>query len=103
MDRTSVAGICVLGACLAGGAATDGYYWPNGWYHHLNPWETVRYWERDCVPGDGGVAYFTGTQAGNIVFTTDVALGGLDFGQVQLYMWNGADYPTVRANGGAPS
>lgn len=76
MDRTSVAGICVLGVCLAGGAATDGYYWPNGWYHHLNPWETVRYWERDCVPGDGGVAYFMGTQAGNIVFTTDVALGG---------------------------
>lgn len=27
MDRTSVAGICVLGVCLAGGAATDGYYW----------------------------------------------------------------------------
>lgn len=101
MDRTSVAGICVLGVCLAGGAATDGYYWPNGWYHHLNPWESVRYWERDCVPGDGGVAYFTGTQAGNIVFTTDVALGGLDFGQVQLYTWNGADYPTVRANGGS--
>ena len=37
MDRTSVAGICVLGVCLVGGAATDGYYWPNGWYHHLNP------------------------------------------------------------------
>ena len=101
MDRTSVAGICVLGVCLAGGAATDGYYWPNGWYHHLNPWETVRYWERDCVPGDGGVAYFMGTQAGNLVFTTDVALGGLDFGQVQLYTRDGAVYPTVRAEGGS--
>lgn len=101
MDRTSVAGICVLGVCLAGGAATDGYYWPNGWYHHLNPWESVRYWERDCVPGDGGVAYFMGTQAGTIVFTTDVALGGLDFGQVQLYTRDGAVYPTVRANGGS--
>ena len=101
MDRTSVAGICVLGVCLAGGAATDGYYWPSGWYHHLKQWETVRYWERDCVPGDGGVAYFMGTQAGNIVFTTDVALEGLDFGQVQLYTREGAVYPTVQANGGS--
>lgn len=102
MDRTSgVIGICVLGVCLAGGAATDGFYWPNGWYHHLNPWETVRYWERECVPGDGGVAYFTGTQAGNVVFTSDVALGGLDFGQVQLRTQGNADYPTVRAAGGS--
>lgn len=100
MRRASVAGICVLGACLAGGAPTDGYYW-GSWYHHLNPWETVRYWERERVPGDGGVACFTGTQAGSIVFTSDVALGGLDFGRVQLLAQGGADYPTVRANGGS--
>ena len=99
--RARLTGVCLLGLCLSGGAATDGYYWPD-WIYDLNPWGTIRFWEGDRVPGEGGVAYFTGKMAGNITFTSDVKLNGLDFGLVQLYTTGeGKDLPTVRANGGA--
>lgn len=74
--RARLTGVCLLGLCLSGGAATDGYYWPD-WIYDLNPWGTIRYWEGDRVPGEGGVAYFTGKMAGNITFTSDVKLNGL--------------------------
>ncbi len=99
--RARLTGVCLLGLCLSGGAATDGYYWPD-WIYDLNPWGTIRYWEGDRVPGEGGVAYFTGKMAGNITFTSDVKLNGLDFGLVQLSTTGeGKDLPTVRANGGS--
>lgn len=99
--RARLTGVCLLGLCLSGGAATDGYYWPD-WIYDLNPWGTIRFWEGDRVPGEGGVAYFTGKMAGNITFTSDVKLNGLDFGLVQLSTTGeGKDLPTVRANGGS--
>lgn len=49
--RVRLTGVCLLGLCLSGGAATDGYYWPD-WIYDLNPWGTIRYWEGDRVPGD---------------------------------------------------
>ncbi|HBO98464.1 MAG TPA: hypothetical protein DD637_01305, partial [Verrucomicrobia bacterium] len=83
--------------CLTAGAATDGYYWPS-WGMALNPWETIRLWEGDRVPGDGGIAYFTGAAAGNITFKSSVELNGLDFGRVQL---NGQTPTVTAADGGS--
>ena len=98
--RARLTGVCLFGLCLPGGAATDGYYWPD-WIYDLNPWGTIRYWEGDRVPEDGGTAYFTGKMAGDIMFTRDVTLNGLDFGLVQLYTSGDKSSPTVRADGGS--
>mgnify|MGYP002520873106 CR=1 FL=1 len=95
--RVRLAGACALGLCLTAGAATDGYYWPS-WGMALNPWETIRLWEGDRVPGDGGIAYFTGAAAGNITFKSSVELNGLDFGRVQL---NGQTPTVTAADGGS--
>ena len=94
--RVRLVSACAMGMCLAAGAATatDGYYWPT-WGMALNPWETIRLWEGDRVPKEGGIAYFTGAAAGNITFASPVELNGLDFGRVQL---NGQT-PTVKADG----
>ena len=51
--RARLTGVCLLGLCLSGGAATDGYYWPD-WIYNRKPWGTIRYWEGDRVPGEGG-------------------------------------------------
>ena len=63
--------------CLAaslGAEPVDGFYWPAGWYHHLNTFQSEkRYWEGNAMPADGGVAYFTGTQAGDISFNSGSA------------------------------
>ena len=70
----------------------DGFYWPSGWYMTLNTFQSEkRYWEGNVVPADGGVAYFTGTQAGSIAFDSGstVTLRGLDFGNVQRVNGNG--------------
>lgn len=85
IDKTVVAACCLVAACGVSADPVDGYYWANGWYHHLNTFESqLRYWEGNVVPSDGGVAYFTGTAAGGIYFSSTVTLRGLDFGNVQL-------------------
>ncbi len=89
--------------CGATGALaepTDGFYWPSGWYHYLNTFQSqTRYWEENIVPADGGVAYWTGTQAGDISFGSAVALRGLDFGKVQLVSASGAERPRILSAG----
>ena len=57
--RARLTGVCLLGLCLSCGAATDGYYWPD-WIYDLNPWGTIRFWEGDRVPGEGGSLTLTG-------------------------------------------
>ena len=45
---------CCLAASL-GAEPVDGFYWPSGWYHHLNTFQSqTRYWEGNIVPADGG-------------------------------------------------
>ena len=78
----------------------DGFYWPPYWYHHLNTFQSqTRYWEGNVVPADGGVAYFTGTQAGDIYFGSTVTLRGLDFGSVKIANGSNADHPRILQSG----
>ena len=89
--------------CGATGALaepTDGFYWPSAWWHNLSTFQSqTRYWEGNIVPADGGVAYWTGTQAGDISFGSAVALRGLDFGKVQLVSASGAERPRILSAG----
>ena len=94
-----------LAFCFAaslGAEPVDGFYWPSGWYQALNTFQSdKRYWEGNEVPADGGVAYFTGTQAGDISFNSGstVTLRGLDLGNVQRVNGNGANHPRILTTG----
>ena len=78
----------------------DGFYWPTAWYQHLDTFQSqTRYWEGNVVPTDGGVAYFTGTQAGDIKFGSTVTLRGLDFGSVKIANGSNADHPRILQSG----
>lgn len=78
----------------------DGFYWPTAWYHHLDTFQSqTRYWEGNVVPTDGGVAYFTGTQAGDIKFGSTLTLRGLDFGSVRITNGSNNDHPRILQSG----
>ena len=81
-----------MGAIGAWAEPTDGFYWPEGWYHHLDTFQSqLRFWEGNIVPADGGVAYWRGPQAGDIKFGSPVTLRGLDFGNVKVANGGNAD------------
>lgn len=92
--------MATLGVIGAWAEPTDGFFWPEGWYHHLDTFQSqLRYWEGNVVPADGGVAYWTGPRAGDIKFGSPVTLRGLDFGNVQLTNGNNADHPRILTTG----
>ena len=98
--RMAFAMAAFCGAMGAWAEPTDGFYWPMGWYHHLDTFQSqLRYWEGNIVPSDGGVAYWTGPNAGDIKFGSSVTLRGLDFGNVQLASGSGAEHPRILTTG----
>ena len=94
--------VCMAAMSVVGAWAepTDGFYWPEGWYHHLDTFQSqLRYWEGNIVPSDGGVAYWRGPQAGDIKFGSPVTLRGLDFGNVKVTSGGNADHPRILTTG----
>ena len=92
--------MATMGVIGAWAEPTDGFYWPEGWYHHLDTFQSqLRYWEGNIVPADGGVAYWRGPRAGDITFGSPVTLRGLDFGNVQVANASNADHPRILTTG----
>ena len=92
--------MATMGVIGAWAEPTDGFYWPEGWYHHLDTFQSqLRYWEGNIVPADGGVAYWRGPQAGDIKFGSPVTLRGLDFGNVKVTNGSNADHPRILTTG----
>ena len=94
--------VCMAAMSVVGTWAepTDGFYWPEGWYHHLDTFQSqLRYWEGNIVPADGGVAYWRGPQAGDIKYGSPVTLRGLDFGNVKVTSGGNADHPRILTTG----